>query len=185
VLWSPLIALVLPRIRGYKIAFWIAGFLIIASTFYILRNETRPLIEVRPNSTVFSTSRIDQVFKQFSDVKDAYLTAAELVETQKCSALGLDLGEYDLEYPFWVLLHKTNRQPMRIEHANVTNISAKFTANPFADFSPCAVIAVRRGRDNAEAISEGSMYTKAWSSGPVRVFVKRRAFEERTRLGGG
>jgi 4-amino-4-deoxy-L-arabinose transferase-like glycosyltransferase len=168
VLWSPLVAVVLLAGTTYKASFWIAAWLITASTLYLAGNENRPLIAVRPNSTVFSTSRVDQVFKQYSRVKDAYFTAVQWVETQKCPAVGLDLGEYGVEYPFWVLLQKTNRERIWIEHVNVRNIStAKFRSNS----SPCAVISARWEGD--EAISGGTTYTKAWSSGPVQVFIKR------------
>ena len=172
VLWSPLIALVLLAGTTYKTAFWVAAWLIAVSTLYVAGNESRPLIAVTPNSTVFNTSRIDQVFKRFSRVKDAYLTAVQMVETERCPEVGLDISEYGLEYPFWVLLQKTNRERIWIQHVNVRNIStAKFTAKSSVDFSPCAVISARS--DDDEPISEGSTYRKAWSSGSVQVFIKR------------
>jgi hypothetical protein len=95
-----------------------------------------------------------------------------------------------LEYPFWVLLKKTSRQPIRIEHVNVTNISAiKSTVNSFVGFSPCAVIVVDADRTSlvaekgnytqAWAESQSRLYMQVWSSPPLRVFTKRRTFEER------
>jgi hypothetical protein len=172
VLWSPLIAVVVLAGTTYKSVFWIAASLIAVSTLYVAGNESRPLIAVRPNSTVFNTSRVDQVFKRFSRVKDAYFTSTQFVENENCSRVGLDLGEYGLEYPLWVLLQKTNGERIWIEHVNVRNIStAKFTAKSSADFSPCAVISARW--DGDEPISAGTTYRKTWSSGSVQVFIKR------------
>jgi hypothetical protein len=93
-----------------------------------------------------------------------------------------------LEYAFWVLLKKTSLQPIRIEHINVTNVSAiKSTVNPFVGFSPCAVIVVDADRHptlvaekgnytQAWALSQELVYRQVWSSGPMRVFIPRRTF---------
>jgi 4-amino-4-deoxy-L-arabinose transferase-like glycosyltransferase len=175
ILWSPLTSLLLLKNTSYKRALSIAVLLITTSTLYVFGNPLRPLLGFGPNSTVFNTNRVDQIFKQFDTVKDAYLTAVQLVATTGCSEIGLDTG---LEYPVWVLLQKMERQPFRIEHVNVSNISAaKKMATPF---EPCAVIAdwncsppcPVRDRYKAEAILEGSMLRKAWSSGRVGVFIK-------------
>jgi hypothetical protein len=176
VLWSPLIAVVLLARTNYKTAFWIAACLIAASTLYVFENETRPIIGIRSNTinSVFTASRVDQIFKRFSEVKNEYVSSTQFVETENCSRVGLDLGEYGLEYPLWVLLQKVNRDRVWIEHVNVRNLStAKLAAKSSVDFLPCAVIAARW--DGEESISEESMarYTKAWSSARVHVFIKR------------
>jgi Dolichyl-phosphate-mannose-protein mannosyltransferase len=191
VLWSPLISLALLRRTSYKIALSIVVLLITTSTPYVFRNEIRPLIGVGPNSTVLNTSRVDQLLMRYTGVRDQYPRASHFVETLRCSDVGLLIGEYDLEYPLWVLLPKTNRQQLRIEHINVTNSSAvKSAVNPFAGFSPCAVIVVDADRSpswmaekgnytQAWAESQALLYMQAWSSRPVRVFIKRRTVEER------
>ncbi len=190
VLWSPVISLVLLSRRSYKIAVSAAVLLIAASTLYVFRNETRPLIGVGPDSTVLNTSRVDRLLKRHTDLRDHYLGAAHFVETLRCSDVGLLIGDYDLEYPFWTLLQKTGRQPIRIEHVDVTNSSAvKCAAIPYAGFSPCAVIVVDADRNPASIAERGNytqawsssvdaVYTEAWSSGPVRVFIKRESLRE-------
>ena len=189
VLWSPLISVVLLRRTSYKIALSLTVLLIAASTLHVFRNEIRPLVGVGPNSTVLNTSRVDRLLLRHTGVRDHYFAAARFVETLRCSNVGLLIGDYDLEYPFWVLLPKTNGQRLRIEHVNVTNISAvKSAVNPFAGFSPCAVIlvdadrtsfvAVKGNYTQAWASSQELVYMQVWSSGPVRVFIKRRTFEE-------
>src|SRR5213596_2134358 len=76
VLWSPVISLVLLSRRSYKIAVSAAVLLIAASTLYVFRNETRPLIGVGPDSTVLNTSRVDRLLKRHTDLRDHYLGAA-------------------------------------------------------------------------------------------------------------
>jgi Dolichyl-phosphate-mannose-protein mannosyltransferase len=171
VLWSPLIAVVLAERATYRSAFWIGTWLIAASTLYVFENENRPIIGIRSHTSVFTANRVDQIFKPFSVVKGEFVSSTQFVETQNCSRVGLDLGEYGLEYPLWVLLRKINRDPIWIEHVNVRNVS---TAKSSVDFLPCAVIAARW--DGEEPISEESMskYTKAWSSSRVHVFIKRK-----------
>ena len=187
VLWSPVISLALLRRTNYKIALAIVVLLISASTLYVFRNEIRPLIGVGPNSTVLNTNRIDRLLLRHTGIRDQYRRASHFVETLRCSDVGLLIGEYDLEYPFWVLLPKTNGQQLRIEHIDVTNSSAvKSAVNPFAGFSPCAVIVVdadytslvaeKGNYTQAWAESQARLYTQVWSSPPLRVFTKRRTF---------
>jgi Dolichyl-phosphate-mannose-protein mannosyltransferase len=189
VLWSPIISLVLLRRTNYKIALSLTVLLITASTVFVFRNEIRPLVGVGPNSTVLNTSRIDRLLLRHTSVREHYLRLVHPVETLRCSEMGLLIGQNDLEYPFWLLLQKTSIQRLRIQHVYVTNISAdKSAVSPSANFSPCAVILVDADRTSlvaekgnytqAWASSQKLVYTQAWSSGPVRVFAKRRTFEE-------
>jgi hypothetical protein len=190
VLWSPVISLAILRRTSYKIALSIVVLLITTSSLYVFRNEIRPLIGVGPNSTVLNTSRVDRLLLRHTGIREQYSRASHFVETLRCSDVGLLIGEYDLEYPFWVLLPKTNRQQLRIEHIDVTNSSAvKSAVNPFAGFSPCAVIVVDAGRSpswlaekgdytQAWAESQARLYMQVWSSPPLHVFTKRRTFEE-------
>jgi hypothetical protein len=103
-----------------------------------------------------------------------YYNAAKFINNHNCSDIGLITGTFGLEYPFWAILQEIRHTRIRIEHVNVTNVSAvKSTINPFADFSPCAIIAVDAEYYTAPTPEE-SVYTKALSSGPVRVFTRRQ-----------
>jgi hypothetical protein len=118
---------------------------------------------------------MDQMFKPFSEIKNEYVSSTQFVGAENCSRVGLDLGEYGLEYPLWVLLQKTNRDRIWIEHVNVRNLStAKPRAKFSTDFAPCAVISAR-WKGEEQPSSERTMYTKAWSSALVQVFLKRKS----------
>jgi hypothetical protein len=138
---------------------------------------------------VLNTSRVDQVFKQFASVKDAYVGATSFVAALGCSEVGLETG---LEYPVWVLLQRPSHPPLRIDHAFVTNLSAaRSKASPFARRSPCAVLVDSNcgppcspREADKESLFAGSAFTKAWSSGRVAVFVDRDASNPAERMRG-
>jgi len=172
VLWTPFISVVLLRRAGHRIAASVVVFLMAASTLYVLRNETRPLIGVGDSSTVFNTSRVDQYFRRHSNLRDAYRGAVQFAAAQNCSEVGLGVGDDDLEYPFWVLFQGTTGHRVEIEHVNVRNASAtRARLAPLAGFSPCAIVEVEPER-NGSAIPDGSGYRKGWSSGPVSVYTR-------------
>jgi 4-amino-4-deoxy-L-arabinose transferase-like glycosyltransferase len=178
VLWTPLLSVVVLRRARPPIVLSIVTLLLATSTVYVFGNELRPLVGIGPNSTVFNTSRVDQIFKQFGAVKPAYLAGTHFVAALGCSEVGLDTG---LEYPVWVLLRNAAHRPFRIDHAFVTNLSAaRSTADPFVGLAPCAVLVdssceppCSPREADKEALFEGRPFTKAWSSGRVAVFVTR------------
>jgi hypothetical protein len=167
-----------PWLRAnYNIGFLIAILLISASTLYVFRNETRPLLVTNGNNSIFNRNRIDQLFTYHQNFRDAHFNATHFIDALDCSEIGLIIGDEDLEYPFWILLQEVRRTRIRIEHVNVTNISAiKATVSPFAGFSPCAIIAVEADHNTAP-IAEGSVYTKAWSSGPRSMSTRRQELQ--------
>jgi Dolichyl-phosphate-mannose-protein mannosyltransferase len=179
VLWSSLVPLTVLGRRTDRMARWLAVVLIAASTLYVLRNDTRPLIGAGANRTVLNADKLDQMFGQLSssardrgvaEVQRAYVMAADAVRSQQCRRVGLDIGEFDPEYPLWVLLRAATPAATRVGHVNVTNVSAAAsTVNPFSGRPPCAVIALRRGSDVVEPVGTTAMYREAWSSGPMRV----------------
>jgi hypothetical protein len=173
VLWSPLIALVLFKGRGYRIGVYVVPLLMAGSTWYVFRNEIRPFVGIGPESTVFNTSRTDRLLKRHSDFRDQYVGAAHFVEMSRCSSVGLLIPDDQPEYPFWILLKQERQQSIRIEHVDVRNVSAaKARVSPYAGFSPCAVVVVDAD-DGRAAVAERGGYAQAWSSGPVRVLVRR------------
>ena len=66
-------------------------------------------------------------------------------------------------------LQHASRTKIRMEHVNVTNVSAvKSKREPFAGVTPCAVIVTNTDDDMPPSVN-GRQYVKAWSSGPVRL----------------
>jgi hypothetical protein len=167
------------------VSFLVATFLICGSTWYVLDNDSRPLIGSSDRRSILKANRTDQffIYHPWRNLREVYSNASNLINSQKCSEIGLVTGIFGREYLFWVLLEEVSHARIRVEHLNVANLSAiKSTAAPFVDFCPCAIIIV--DTDYYTAPNLDGAYVKAWSSGPVRVghgsenvsvFTKREA----------
>jgi len=168
VLWSPVIGTVLSSKLSARATNCIALTLILLALPWVLLNKHRPLVGKR---TIFNTSRTAQYFAARSEWKDAHSAAAKFVTARGCSAVGLWLRRYDWEYPFWVLLRGTGG-PVRIEHVNVSNVSArKADGGRFRDFRPDVVLSVGAG-EIPEVVIGGETFKRARSWGAVGVFIK-------------
>lgn len=157
------------------ISFLVAGFLLAASTLYVFRNQTRPLVGIADGKTILNTNRTDQLFtfQSYRRLRDTYYSVVQFVNSQNCADVGIVTDTYGREYPFWVIFKETTRNKIRIEHINVKNASvAKTKDYAFAEFSPCAVIVVDKDDYTAPRPSE-DVYTEAFSSGPIKIFTKR------------
>jgi len=173
VLWCPIIAIALWTPIINRLVFAVSALLISTSVVHVMADESRPIIRTRLDDSVFIADRVDLTLNRFSRIKTAYLGAVQQLRAQKCLQVGLDLGEYGVEYPFWVLTRQLNTDSILIEHVNVRNLSlAKAVNKPYSEFSPCAVISARWD-GLQEPVSEGPIYKRSWSGGPVQLFVKR------------
>jgi hypothetical protein len=146
-------------------------FLISASTWYVFDNHSRPILGQGVRKSILNVSRTDQLFLYYSyrHLRQPYQNAAKFITDQNCSNVGLSTGVFGRQYLFWVLLQDTSRAKIRMEHVNVANVSAaKSKVEPFAGFSPCAVIVANSDDDMPPSVN-GRQYVKAWSSGPVRL----------------
>ncbi|MFE1745474.1 ArnT family glycosyltransferase [Coleofasciculus sp. H7-2] len=173
-LFSAFSGVVLSDRLHHKIANYIAVFIIVSSLLWVFYNESRPIIADR---NIFNTSRIEQYFSNRIDIKDSYVEAVNQIKSKGCRNIGLYLRTDAWEYPFWVIFHKTNTQPIHLEHINVKNVSAK-TLNlyPYNNFIPCAILAVDFGRTQ-EIVTKNGIYVKEWSSvnsrDPVIVLLRQ------------
>ena len=170
VLFSPVIAIALSRISNHKVTNFIGVFLILTSFPWLYSNDSRPFVKTFGASeieNIFNTPRIEQYFRNSPCLKDPYMEAVQFIKSKGCSDVGIILGEDDWEYPFFVLLQKDNTRVFRIEHVNVSNISAiKYNIYPFNDFNPSAIISFK-SRQKDKIVNKGTVYVKAWSSAPV------------------
>jgi hypothetical protein len=123
---------------------------------------------------IFNTNRIEQYLRPVRTEKDNYINAAKFVAKTECKNIGLSLST--MEYPWWILLNKSN-QLARIEHINVKNISSvKDRFYPYKNFISCAIISVDSPQSE-EIYTAGNIYMRGWDSGgsgqKIQVFVRR------------
>ncbi|MCB1020335.1 MAG: glycosyltransferase family 39 protein [Bryobacterales bacterium] len=123
VLGAPLAGFVLARGRTLA-QFAFCALLLDGARLPATENWTRPLEGPR------SIFRIERSAGYFADLapwgnEEAYRQAADWILESGCSSVGLDLSEYQIEYPLIALLRARN-PAVRFRHINVRNPSRAF-----------------------------------------------------------
>lgn len=95
----------------------------------------------RPLEGVHSILAIDRGEGYFADLtpwenREAYLRSAEWIAESGCTDVGLDLTEYQIEYPLVALVREANPE-VRFRHVNVRNPSRRYEGD---EPPPCAVV---------------------------------------------
>jgi 4-amino-4-deoxy-L-arabinose transferase-like glycosyltransferase len=133
VLWMPIIALALARVRQFDLPL-IAGLLAVALSFlWIYNNELRPLSSLISGD---APTRDEQYFSSTQVGYSDYDSVAGLIVDAKCDRVGLRISSLALEYPLWVLLSRKGFDGV-VEHIDVVNESSVFENSTFV---PCAVV---------------------------------------------
>jgi hypothetical protein len=135
VLGAPLAAFPVEKLRYPALAVLLAIFLVNNARPALFQNWTRPL--KGPNS-LWATARDDNYFSDMGQWNNraSYLVSVDRTSRSGCTAVGLDISENQLEYPFQALLRERKPQ-VRFVHAGVANASARYVG---ADTKPpCAV----------------------------------------------
>ncbi|MBF0516178.1 MAG: glycosyltransferase family 39 protein [Nitrospirae bacterium] len=166
VLWTPFIAVVLNSVNNSRVINAAILIVLLSALPWVFLNDRRALIG---KDNIFTTDRISQYFISRPEVRAPYTGAADLILSKGCTNIGLSLPNDDTwEYPLWVLLNRQGAK-VRIEHVNVNNASARYSATyPFNNFIPCAVISLRPQEGSGLTIGNIN-YVKQWESGQVMV----------------
>jgi hypothetical protein len=148
VLGAPLAGLLFERLRFTALQVLLCVFLLNNTRPYLFENWTRPLKGPRSLLTTPRQSNYFADMDQWNN-RDSYLEAVELTAQSGCSAVGIDIGQYQLEYPFQALLRE--RIPsVWFTHVGVDNASARYAPRQPARL--CAVLCLGcSGMDNKVA----------------------------------
>lgn len=174
ILISPFIGVVLSKLKKQKIAIFIVTFLLVSSLPWVFFNRYRPIID---SNNIFQVSRIEQYFNTRPYLNTTYTGAVEFLNSKKCSNIGLSMGKDPWEYPLWVLLQQNNQKIVKIQHINVTNISAILEKEDFyKDFEPCGIISMEtkksKQKKNQEINFKGKTFIRAWDSPEMGVLIE-------------
>ncbi|MEH2240286.1 glycosyltransferase family 39 protein [Nostoc sp.] len=174
VLISPFVGVVLSKLKKRKIAIIIVMLLLVSSLPWVFFNRYRPIID---SNNIFQASRIEQYFSNRPYLKTTYTGAVEFLNSKKCSNIGLSMGNDPWEYPLWVLLQQNNQKIVKIQHINVTNISAILEKeDSYKDFQPCGIISMEtkksKQKKSQEINFQGKIYVRSWDSPELGVFIK-------------
>ena len=140
VLSSPLIGLWVPPKLWLQVPLYL--FLLNNARPSLFENWVRPLKGPR---NIFVRPRDDQYFAdmvQFDD-RAAYRPIVEQVVQSGCGVVGIDINDFQLEYPLMALLRERNPAVLFV-HTSVRNPSARY--QPPVTMHPCAIVCIRCGQ---------------------------------------
>lgn len=146
VLWAPIIAITLGRVRRPDLARLAALLAVILSFLWIYNNQMRPLSDLVTGSI---PPRDEQYFEYEKVYYPDYNSMTELIARTGCDRVGLHISSLALEYPLWVLLREKGFEGV-IQHVDVPNETSVF-ADPA--FVPCAIVSEGANSDYAASMS--------------------------------
>jgi Dolichyl-phosphate-mannose-protein mannosyltransferase len=171
ILFSAFVGIILVESLNRRVVSLIAVVLILSSLPWLSLNRYRPLLG---SNNIIQTSRIEQYFIRQPELREPYLGAAKFMASKSCSNIGLDLKD-PYEYPFWIATQTVTRQNVRIEHVNVTGLSASFANQKYyQSFNPCAIfyLASNKNKHLPQTVeAKKKTYGLTWSSHRVGVFL--------------
>jgi len=135
---APLAGWLLGRIRPAFVSVLVCLFFLDMARLPVLENWTRPL---RGPHNLFAISRSSAYFLDMpiADAEASYGAAVEAAVRSGCQTVGIDIGEYQLEYPLQALLRQ--RDPgVRFVHTGVANSTVRYSRAHQPE--PCAVFSL-------------------------------------------
>ncbi len=111
---------------------------------WVLLNQTRPVISLRPRTaivSVFRAEKVDILFANWLRQRDDFVAATAMVRDTGCTQIGLRIDSHDLEYPYWWLLGAP-QDGMRLEHVDPYPHLERYIS---PDFRPCAILCTTCG----------------------------------------
>jgi len=139
VVMAPLVGATVDRWLRSGTLVLLSGLLLLLSLPWLLLNQTRPVVGLRPRTaivSVFRAEKVDILFANWLPLRDDFVQAAEALEQTGCTQIGLRIDSSDLEYPIWWLLGAP-QNGMRLEHLDTPDHLHRY-ADPF--FRPCAIL---------------------------------------------
>jgi len=132
----------------------IVGLLIISASFFIVSNQTRPLVG---QSRLMQAPRSYYYFMKKPLIK-SYAKVSEIILLSKCTEVGLIEGGDSWEYPLWAL---TGYGYVNFHHVNQSDNQAS---------KPSCLIVTIDSPQKDELIVNKFSYTKQWAGFPLQVF---------------
>jgi 4-amino-4-deoxy-L-arabinose transferase-like glycosyltransferase len=162
---APVVGLVAERVARPRVVLGASMMLLLTGIPWVLLNGSRPAIGMKPRTmidSVFDETQPVILLANWTDLRDAYIGAAQTVRESGCRSVGLRLDSHDLEYAYWWLLDAP-QSGVRLENIDPPAHLERYVDE---DFRPCAVICmVCGGRTRFHGLD------LAFNRGEVSVFL--------------
>jgi hypothetical protein len=115
-------------------------FLVVASSPWLLNNQTRPLVG---EHSILRVPRFAQYFHPYPALEREFVSAAEEIARARCGEVLLRISNDAWEYPLWLALDHVGWQA-RIRHGGIANYTAGLAEPCCAPVAPapCAEVDV-------------------------------------------
>jgi hypothetical protein len=148
--FAPLFGIALMSIRMEKLTDVVILGILLTSIPYVLFNRSRPLIAMRPtqepftipcylgctSGSILNESPKSVLFANWTQYREDYSAAADLVLASGCKRVGLKIDSHDLEYTFWWLLNAP-QNGIRLESIDTYPRLQRYV-DP--NYKPCAIL---------------------------------------------
>ncbi len=137
ILFAALVGTVIGNTLNRNVVNTLTVFLVLLSFQWVFNNEIRPLTG---ENNIFSTPRSSQYFMTQPVLETIYTNAANEINNQSCTTIGMMYDNISFEYPYWLLLNAPRRN-FKLQHIGVTNDSRILETRPrYRQFDPCLVL---------------------------------------------
>ncbi|HKD07435.1 MAG TPA: hypothetical protein VKB79_16150 [Bryobacteraceae bacterium] len=146
----------------------------IALCFFLLDNSRHPALDnwVRPLRGPLSVLKRPRAEQYFADMttwhnQQDFERAVDIAADTPCNTVGIDVSDFQLEYPFQALLRQRNPS-VQFVHTRVDNASRKYP-NPVAH-PPCAIVCLECAADQ-KRLALYAAFGGQKSAGQTIVFI--------------
>ena len=141
---------------------------------WVVLNQLRPLISTQYAPSIFTRSRIEQLFANRSGLFVPYAELVSmLVHRAPCREIGLKIQVGAFEYPLWALARQTGADFV-FRHIDINNVSAGIAKNVLSQ-APCAVVIIAGEQGWEPDSSESHKMQVIWSRPPIQLLIPASA----------
>lgn len=141
---------------------------------WVALNQLRPLISTPYAPSIFTRSRIEQLFANNSGLFVPYTELVSmLIQRAPCREVGLKIQVGAFEYPLWQIARQAGADVV-FRHVEIDNESARIVKD-FSREAPCAVMVIAGEKEWDPDLSGLEKMQMIWSRPPIRLLIQTAA----------
>ena len=160
VMSAPLIGAAFERMRFRAMVTVVMAGAMACALPYVFYNPLKSFVSLK--NVMQRQDRKEEYFDPL--ILSKYKAVRDKLKNMQCHDVGLLLGEFSKEYPFWTVFNPSGDELMRLEHVDVKNISSRYEY-PLGKFNPCAIITFSINFPSQVGMFGQNVYAKEFSHG--------------------